>query len=98
MNQPTTSSPQQQGPIGDSTSTLLSEIESLGQHVDQLNKNLSPILSPLPEGLKDGAQPETPNVWSLFMAISADDMKSVQVNLSIDMTKTRTPVSWELVT
>lgn len=41
--------------------------------------------------------PEHPHVWEIFMAISADDVKSARANIDIDMSKTRSPVSCELI-
>ena len=43
-----------------------------------------------------GHQPERPIVWPLLMVISADDVQARRVNINIDMTKTRSPVWWEL--
>lgn len=40
--------------------------------------------------------PENPNVWSLFVVISADDVKATRVNINIDMAKDRSPVWCEL--
>lgn len=40
--------------------------------------------------------PEMPAVWNLLMVVSADDVKSENIHISIDMTKTRAPVSCEL--
>lgn len=42
-------------------------------------------------------RPEHPVGWSFFMVISADDVKTARVNISVDMTKTKSPVSCELV-